>query len=282
MICPNCQYENEESAKYCIECGTKLVEENKEDVNEVEEPIQETVNQGHTKDESKEWYYVVHKESVGPFSEEEMQEKIRLHTITENTYVWKEGMQDWTLLRDTAFIRGLKNWYYAHHEESIGPFTQEEMEGMIQSHEITGNTYVWKEGMKDWILLKNSMLVQPMIPASSKKNIVLQVVLTVLTAGIYKLFWYYSLAKSINHLLEGQDQREAFQPGMVVFLSIITFGLYGIYFFWKAGKSVSCLQFENVRVDDDSTLLAVVAIFTSIVSCAILQNTINELLENEN
>lgn len=275
MICPNCKYENEEAANYCIECGTKLV---KEDIN-VEEKINEIIEE--KKENAKEWYYVKQKESIGPFTYEEMVNMIQNREIGENTYVWKEGMADWTLIRETEFMDGIKNWYYAKDEKTMGPFSQKEMEQMIENHEISGNTYVWQEGMEDWILLKKSGLVSSTYSISAKKNIALQVILTVITGGIYKLFWYYSMAGSINCLARRQNQKEPFEPLLVVVLSIFTCGLYAIYFFWKAGKSVAHLQYEGIRIDDDSTLLAIVAVFASIVSCAILQNSINDILEYE-
>lgn len=284
MICPNCKYENVKEAKYCTECGTKL------EVIEEEKPaVEEQEGAGTEQQETippTQWHYVKGEESVGPISQEEMQQLIQNKEINENTYVWKEGMEDWILLRDSEFMQSMKEWYYAQGKESVGPFTRSQMIEFLHDGIIHGNTYVWKKGMEDWTLLKNSELIdqsasplQHDIP-QSKKNIVLQVVLSVVTCGIYMLCWFYTLAEDINSLCRKQGQKEPFEPVLVVILSVITCGLYGIYFFWKAGKSVAKLQYDDYTTGDDSALLAIVAIFAAIVSCAILQNTLNEIADH--
>ena len=283
MICPKCKYENVEEAKYCVECGAKLVQEETESAS-VEEPVVENT----AEEELKQWHYVKGEETVGPVSEKTILQLMESHEIGENTYVWKEGMSDWILLRDSEFLQGLKEWYYAKGQDSIGPFTRSEMIELLHGNTLNGNTYVWKKGMEDWAALKDSDLIDRQAPASaplqnsiyhSRKNIVLQVVLSIATCGIFQLCWLYTIAEDINTLNRNQNKPEPFEPVLVVILSIITCGLYGIYFFWKAGKSVAHLQFENFQTEDDSTLLTIVAVFASIVSCAIMQNSLNELAD---
>ena len=43
MICPNCKHENDEDARFCENCGTKLVQENAVMNNEKEESTKEEI-----------------------------------------------------------------------------------------------------------------------------------------------------------------------------------------------------------------------------------------------
>lgn len=41
-------------------------------------------------------------------------------------------------------------WYYAKDGEQKGPITEEELNGLFSSGELTGDDLVWKEGMDEW------------------------------------------------------------------------------------------------------------------------------------
>jgi len=44
---------------------------------------------------SKDWYYVVEGNSVGPVGHEEFQSLLKTGTIRSDTLVWQDGMEDW-------------------------------------------------------------------------------------------------------------------------------------------------------------------------------------------
>lgn len=301
MICKKCGHEISDSAKFCENCG-EPVEIEKEEETEVVEPI-EVVDK--TQEENKEWYYVENNDSKGAFTLSEMVQKIQDKILNENSLVWKASMKDWAKLKETELEEYITHeekdenanatWYYVENNDSKGPFTQEEMKAFVSQGVLSGNSYVWNAGMEDWMRLKDTELVdhkpqafeEPKVfvqaPSQVKeKSIGLCVVLSLVTCGLYGLYWLYSIAKDLNELCASQNQEKGPDAGLVVVLSIVTCGIYLLYYFWKAGKMVSSLTYENgTHPSDDGIVLMVLSFFKlSIVSYCILQSNINGFTKN--
>ena len=181
-----------------------------------------------------------------------------------------------------------KEWYYVENNDSKGPFSESDMKGFMDSGVLTGNSFVWKTGMQDWQRLKNTELagnetvhVEPSFSFTTgvvkEKSIGLCVVLSLVTCGIYGIYWLYTIAHDLNDLCESQNQEKGAEPGLVVVLSIVTCGIYLLYYLWKAGKMVSSLTRSNGHhPSDDSIVLMVLSILQlSLVSYCILQSHIN-------
>ena len=49
----------------------------------------------------------------------------------------------------------LPRWYYAYNDETIGPLSMQDMEFCFQNQQINLDTYVWCDGMSDWMALKD-------------------------------------------------------------------------------------------------------------------------------
>ena len=257
----------------------------------------ESVNEKEEAEEStsvKEWYYVSNNDSKGSFSIEEMKAKITSGEINGSTLVWKASMKDWERLENTELNEFIStssssnDWYYVENNDSKGPFSESDMKGFIDSGVLTGNSFVWKTGMQDWQRLKNTELagnetvhVEPSFSFTAgvvkEKSIGLCVVLSLVTCGIYSIYWLYTIAHDLNDLCESQNQEKGAEPGLVVVLSIVTCGIYLLYYLWKAGKMVSSLTRSNGHhPSDDSIVLMVLSILQlSLVSYCILQSHIN-------
>lgn len=257
----------------------------------------ESVNEKEEAEEStsaKEWYYVSNNDSKGSFSIDEMKAKITSGEINGSTLVWKASMKDWERLENTELNEFIStssssnDWYYVENNDSKGPFSESDMKGFIDSGVLTGNSFVWKTGMQDWQRLKNTELagnetvhVEPSFSFTTgvvkEKSIGLCVVLSLVTCGIYSIYWLYTIAHDLNDLCESQNQEKGAEPGLVVVLSIVTCGIYLLYYLWKAGKMVSSLTRSNGHhPSDDSIVLMVLSILQlSLVSYCILQSHIN-------
>lgn len=317
MFCKNCGHEISDDSKFCSNCGTKVevdkdivvpvaVVDKTEEVaeNNVEETLNttnveqsdvevESVNENESTTPVKEWYYVSNNDSKGSFSIEEMKAKITSDEINGSTLVWKASMKDWERLENTELNEFIStsssnDWYYVENNDSKGPFSESEMNSFISSGILTGNSFVWKTGMQDWQRLKNTELagnetvhVEPSFSFTTgvvkEKSIGLCVVLSLVTCGIYSIYWLYTIAHDLNDLCESQNQEKGAEPGLVVVLSIVTCGIYLLYYLWKAGKMVSSLTRSNGHhPSDDSIVLMVLSILQlSLVSYCILQSHIN-------
>ena len=316
MFCKNCGHEISDDSKFCSNCGTKVeveedivvpvavvdkieeeVNESKVETNNVVETLdatnEESVNENESNTPVKEWYYVSNNDSKGSFSIDEMKAKITSGEINGNTLVWKASMKDWERLENTELNEFISksssnDWYYVENNDSKGPFSESDMKGFMDSGILTGNSFVWKTGMQDWERLKNTELasnervhVEPSFSFTSgvvkEKSIGLCVVLSIVTCGIYGIYWLYTIAHDLNDLCESQNQEKGAEPGLVVVLGIVTCGIYSLYYLWKAGKMVSSLTRSNGQhPSDDSIVLMVLALLQlSLVSYCILQSHIN-------
>lgn len=189
-------------------------------------------------------------------------------------------------------------WYYVRNNESTGPYTEAEMQGFIVNRTINKNTYVWKNGMPDWKRLSDtelSVYLRPesasvhttaasgdsrLIPWSVKeKSLLLYVILSIVTCGIWQWYWIYAMAKDVNELAAAQNKPQGCDPLVALLLSIVSCNLYTIYFFWKEGKVIASLDYPKYRTSDDSTVMAIVSIFAPVVSSVILQNDLNDIVK---
>ncbi len=100
------------------------------------------------------------------------------------------------------------------------------------------------------------------------------IILSILTCGIYHLYWVYATTNEINYYL-GEDDTSG---GMVILFSIITCGIYSLYWYYKMGKKVQAVQLRALgNGSDDSVLYLILSIFGfAIVSNAIIQSNLNK------
>lgn len=68
-----------------------------------------------------------------------------------------------------------------------------------------------------------------------KRNIVLAVILSFITCGIYVIYWFICLTNDSNEMSETDKTASG---GMAWLFSILTCGLYGWYWAYKLGKKV--------------------------------------------
>ena len=106
----------------------------------------------------------------------------------------------------------------------------------------------------------------------TERNIALCIVFSIITCGIYGLYWMYKLNDEINQISGAEN---ATSGGMVILLSIVTCGIYGWYWCYKMGERVD----KITNSDSNKILFIVLAIFQlGIVDYAIMQDTINKEL----
>ena len=111
--------------------------------------------------------------------------------------------------------------------------------------------------------------------AISRRSIPMCIILSIVTFGIYGLYWLYSLANDINTLTH-QEQPSGFK---VLVLTIITLGFYELYWLYKAGERINEFQLERGIISDNyrSLVYLILGIFgLNIVARALIQNDLNK------
>lgn len=109
------------------------------------------------------------------------------------------------------------------------------------------------------------------------RNIVVCILLSIVTCGIYGLYWIYRLVNELN-TASGHPQDTS--GGLVILFSIITCGIYGIYWYYKAGEKVAEIRRRQTGAADNSTaiLYLVLALFGfGIVNDCLIQSELNNL-----
>lgn len=111
-----------------------------------------------------------------------------------------------------------------------------------------------------------------------QKSIALCIIFSILTCGIYGIYWFVCLTDEANEL--SGDQNGA-SGGMAFLFSLITCGIYAIYWNYRMGEKISAARVRRGMPDDPSLriLYLVLSIFgLSIISWALMQNEINQML----
>lgn len=108
-----------------------------------------------------------------------------------------------------------------------------------------------------------------------KRSIPLAIVFTIITCGIYMIYWEYKILDSLY-----KANNIPSSAGVDVLLSIVTCGIYGLYMLYKAGKMESqAMAAYNFPEKNESALYLILGIFgLAIISFCILQSGINNFL----
>jgi len=107
-------------------------------------------------------------------------------------------------------------------------------------------------------------------------SIALYLVLTILTLGIFNLYWNYCQMRSCNELLGHQE----FSFVLWLLLVILTCGLYHFYYQYKMGAAINEIQrLENLPVTDGLPLLSLIAavLGVGVVADCIHQHELNAI-----
>ena len=108
-----------------------------------------------------------------------------------------------------------------------------------------------------------------------KRNIVVAILLTFVTCGIYGIYWWIKMTDESNMLLG--DPMET--SGIKAFLfTLITCGIYGIYWNYKMGKKMYQIHMKNnVIASDNSVLYLILALVgLGIVNWCLIQSDLNK------
>ena len=110
-----------------------------------------------------------------------------------------------------------------------------------------------------------------------KREIGLAIVFSIITCGIYAIYWLICLNNDANQLAEDHDSPSG---GVVFLLGLVTCGIYLIYWNYKMGKKVYEIQLKNnAPANDNSILYLILAICgLGIINYCLIQNDLNKFI----
>lgn len=108
-------------------------------------------------------------------------------------------------------------------------------------------------------------------PMVSKRGIPLAIILSIVTCGIYTIYWQIKLTDEMNTLLNKPNATS----GLMAFIySVITCGIYFIYWLYKMGDNVEELKGKS---GDTGILYLVLGVLClGIIPMALAQDAIND------
>ncbi|MCX4372850.1 MAG: DUF4234 domain-containing protein [Dysosmobacter sp.] len=107
-----------------------------------------------------------------------------------------------------------------------------------------------------------------------RKSVGLCIVLSIVTCGIYALYWLYRMAEDLNIVTARPNGPSG---GLVLLLTIVTCNIYGLYWLYRAGEDLDRQRADQGQLPGHLGILyLLLAIFGfSIISYALLQSELN-------
>jgi len=101
--------------------------------------------------------------------------------------------------------------------------------------------------------------------------------LSLITCGIYHLYWVYKTSEETQRYLGKVTP----SPAVELLLCMFTCGIYYIYWNYKYGKIIAeCQMRAGLKSEDNSILFLILAIFGfGIIDSLIMQSTLNRVWE---
>lgn len=110
-----------------------------------------------------------------------------------------------------------------------------------------------------------------------KRNIALSVVLTIVTCGIYGIFWYIGIHNDTKYL-----SGEVGLSGLQLFIfTVLTCGVYSLYWAYTEGEKLDKLKKDKGLNSSNSGILYLILSFIGlgIVAYALMQDSLNKMIE---
>lgn len=111
-----------------------------------------------------------------------------------------------------------------------------------------------------------------------RRELALTIILSLITCGIYGIYWFIVLTDDINKV--SGDYKTS--GGMAFLYSLLTCGIYTFIWNYKMGKKLyEAGERHGKNISDNSILYLVLSLFGfGIVSYALMQNDLNQFASN--
>ena len=110
-----------------------------------------------------------------------------------------------------------------------------------------------------------------------RREIAISIVLSVITCGIYGIYWFIKLNDEINYVA---DDRMATTGGMAFLFSILSCGIYLFYWMYKMGEKLDGIYINKGWPAQSRGIIYLILSFfgLSIVSYALMQDSVNKAI----
>lgn len=111
------------------------------------------------------------------------------------------------------------------------------------------------------------------------RNIALCIIFSIITCGIYGIYWFVVLTDDANTVLPNNQGVNETSGGLAFLFSLITCGIYGLYWMFKQGEKIDeAKNARGIASSNSGIIYLILAIFGfGIISYALMQNELNKL-----
>ena len=107
-----------------------------------------------------------------------------------------------------------------------------------------------------------------------RRNIALAIIFTIITCGIYGIYWFVCLTNDCNTV---SNDPNGTSGGVAFLLSIVTCGIYGLYWAYKCGEKLDNAKLQRgIPASNGGVLYLILYIFGGIIAYALIQNELNK------
>ena len=112
----------------------------------------------------------------------------------------------------------------------------------------------------------------------TKRNIALCIVFSIITCGIYDLYWFVVLTDETNNVSNDNDGTSG---GVALLLSIVTCGIYGLYWAYKQGEKLDKAKNDRgIQASNSGILYLILGLLGfGIIAYALMQDSLNKLAD---
>jgi len=108
-----------------------------------------------------------------------------------------------------------------------------------------------------------------------KRSIGLCILFSIITCGIYGIYWFVSLTNELNYA----SNKVGTSGGMSFFLTLITCGIYGYFWAYQQGEKVDRM---NEQKSSNALVYLLLQIFgLGIVGYCLMQNELNSFSDRQ-
>ncbi len=107
-----------------------------------------------------------------------------------------------------------------------------------------------------------------------ERNIALCIILSIVTCGIYMLYWLVCLTDDTNEISGETGDTSGV---MALVFTIITCNIYALYWAYKRGEKIDkAHQNRGEAASNGGVLYLILYIFGGVISLALIQNEVNK------
>lgn len=109
----------------------------------------------------------------------------------------------------------------------------------------------------------------------TQRNVALCIIFTIITCGIYGLYWFVVLTDDTNTLADEMGTSGV----MALIFTIITCGIYGFYWAYKRGELLDRVKADRgIPAGNGGILYLIVFLLGGVIAYALIQYEVNKLV----